>query len=317
MTNVYLGVWLTEEQINRIENVLNRYEGRITDDATTADVIIGEPTLETIHSNKNLKWVQMTWAGTDKYTTKAALDKGGFPKQVKLTNASGGLGVIMSEYAIGAILSVYRMFPTYWQQQSIGLWRDAGKEDTLEGKRALLLGTGDIGSNLARKLKAFDVEVVGVRRSKDNKPQYFDEMYGFESIDELLPTADLVVCSLPNKPNTRGLLSRKRLEAMKKDAVLLNMGRGTLLDLDDLNDVLNKGHLRAAILDVFSMEPLPCEHPLWKQERAMLTPHIAGPSIGHCQKTQDKIVDICCENLERFFNNKELLHIIKREDFEY
>lgn len=315
--NIYIRVEFTEEQKKKIENIIKRYDSVISDDINTADIIIGEPDLEIVHNNKNLKWIQMTWAGTDKYTSRLALGKGGFPKEkVKLTNASGAFGVIMAEYAVGAILSAYRKLPIYKEQQKNCVWKDAGSEDTLEGKRALLLGTGDIGTKLAKRLKAFDVEVVGVRRNKDNKPEYFDKMYGFEDIDDLLPTADLVICSLPNKPNTRGLLTRTGLHSMKKDAVLLNMGRGTLLSLDDLQAVLEEGYFKAVILDVMNPEPLPANHPLWKHERVTITPHIAGPSIGHCIKTQEKIVDICCENLERFFEGKELLHEIKTEDFE-
>ena len=280
-----------------------------------ANIIIGEPDLALIRQNDVLEWVQMTWAGTDKYTIKSS--DYGFPKHVQLTNMSGAFGIIMSEYAIGAILALYRHFPTYWQQQKNAIWMDAGAEDSLYGKMVLLLGTGDIGSNLAKRLKAFGTTNIGIRRDITEIPDGFDEICGFEQLDELLTRADIVACSLPNKPQTRNLLTKERLLKMKKEAVLLNMGRGGLMDTNVLADVLETGHLKGVVLDVSSPEPLPKEHPLWKCDRVMITPHIAGPSIGHCPATQDRIVDACCENVKRYFLGEALLHKIEDKEFEY
>lgn len=299
----------------KVQFTQNLKEEQILECMQNANIIIGEPDLALIHQNQKLEWVQMTWAGTDKYTVKNS--EYGFPKRVLLTNMSGAFGVIMSEYAIGAILALYRHFPTYWNQQKAGLWKDAGAEESLYGKTVLLLGTGDIGSNLAKRLKAFGTTNIGVRRDVSQRSEGFDEMHGFEQLDELLAKADIVACSLPNKPLTRNLFTKERLLTMKKNAVLLNMGRGSLIDTAALVEVLETGHLKGVVLDVTNPEPLPQEHPLWKYERVMITPHIAGPSIGHCPATQDRIVDACCENLRRYFAGAELLHRIEDKDFEY
>ncbi len=279
-----------------------------------AHIIIGEPDIVQIRQNHDLEWVQMTWAGTDKYTMKQEGE--GFPKHVQLTNASGAFGVIISEYVIGAILALYRNFPTYWNQQRAGIWQDAGAEESLYGKTVLLLGTGDIGSNLAKRLKGFGTTNIGVRRDVSKIPEGFDEVYGFESLDELLAKADIVACSLPSKPQTRGLFGEERLKRMKKNAVLVNVGRGSLIDTDALVHVLESGLLKGVVLDVTAPEPLPVQHPLWGCERVMLTPHISGKSIGHCPATQERIIDICCENIQRYFAGEELLHLIKDVDFE-
>ncbi|MBE5877902.1 MAG: D-2-hydroxyacid dehydrogenase [Lachnospiraceae bacterium] len=277
----------------------------------TAHVVVGQPDMELISDNQNLEWIQMTWAGTDKYTCNQ-----GFPKHVQLTNASGAFGMIMSEYAIGAILSLYRRFPKYWQQQREHIWQDAGSEACLYGKTVLLLGTGDIGSNLAKRLEAFGTYNIGVRRESSKMVDGIHEMHDFEELDELLGRADIVACSLPNKPQTRGLLTKERMLRMKKDAVLLNMGRGSLIDTEDLVEVLEEEHLRGVILDVVNPEPLPKTHPLWDMERVMLTPHVAGPSIAHCEVTQDRIVDICCENIQHYLQGEPLRNRIGREEFE-
>ncbi len=277
----------------------------------TVHIIIGEPDIAWITDNHNLEWVQMTWAGTDKYTCNP-----GFPKHVQLTNASGAFGMIMSEYAIGAILSLYRRFPKYWQQQREHIWQDSGSEECLYSKTVLLLGTGDIGSNLAKRLEAFGTYNIGVRRNAGECLPGFHEMHGFDELDELLGRADIVACSLPNKPQTRGLFTKERLLRMKKDAVLLNMGRGSLIDTDALVEVLEAEHLRGVVLDVVSPEPLPKTHRLWDMDRVMLTPHIAGPSIAHCEVTQDRIVDICCENIQRYLRGQSLRNKIEVEEFE-
>lgn len=315
----------TKEQQNRLSQAAQGYaqvqfmtemeENQAKECMNHAHVIIGQPELAEIAQNEVLEWVQMTWVGTDKYTVKNS--EYGFPKHIQLTNMSGALGVIMSEYAIGAILALYRHFPVYWEQQKQGIWKDAGAEESLYGKTVLLLGTGDIGTNLAMRLKAFGTTNIGIRRNTENVPEGFDKMYGFEQLDKLLPEADIVACSLPNKPLTRKLLTKERLYAMKKDAVLLNMGRGTLLDINSLSEVLEAGHLKGVILDVMNPEPLPKDHPLWSYERVMITPHIAGPSLGHCPATQERVIVACCENIKRYFSGEALLHRIEDADFEY
>lgn len=288
----------------------------------TANVIIGEPELETIWKNPNLDWVQMTWAGTDIYTTERAnkvspSGQRGFPKGVTLTNASGALGVIMAEYAIGAILALYRRFPTYWKQQQACIWQDAGSEESIYGKTVLLLGTGNIGTELAARCKAFGARTIGFRRNPSIVPAQFDEMYALDELDRWLPKADIIACSLPNKPNTRHFLHLDRLHQIKKGALLLNMGRGTLIDCDELYQVMCEERLRGVVLDVTDPEPLDAKHPLWKMEHVMITPHIAGPSIGHCADTQNRVVEICCENIKRYFTKEPLLHTIEDTDFEY
>lgn len=276
-----------------------------------ADVIIGEPDIDLINECKSLKWLQMTWAGTDKYTCNK-----GFPQNVILTNMSGAFGTIMSEYAIGAILSIYRKFPTYQNNQKECLWQDAGSEESLYGKTVLLLGTGDIGSNLAIRLKAFGTKNIGIRRNVNIVPEGFDEMHGFDELEKILPQADIVACSLPNKPLTRHLFDKKMLKRMKKNALLLNMGRGSLIITDDLIEVLEDGWLKGVILDVTEPEPLPKDNKLWKMQNVILTPHIAGPSMAHCPDTEDRIIDICCNNLQSYMNGDDLKNVIPKEEFE-
>ena len=270
-----------------------------------AEICIGEPPLALVQQAEKLRWVQMTWAGTDIYTRRT-----GFPERVTLTNASGAFGRTSSEYGLGGILTMYRNFPAYREQQKHAVWQSAGAERTLFGKTVLVLGTGDLGGNVAKRLSGFDTVTVGVRRSKGELPPYFNEVRTFDELDALLPQADVVVGCLPNTPETAGLLSEKRLRSMKKDALLVNVGRGTLLSTDTLARVLADGQLSGAVLDVADTEPLPPSSPLWGMENVLLTPHVSGRGFGHDKGTEQLIWEIVTANLTRYLEGKPLRNIV-------
>ena len=270
-----------------------------------AEICIGEPRMELVERAECLRWVQMTWAGTDIYTRRA-----GFPENVVLTNASGAFGRTISEYVLAGILAMYRNFPAYREQQKHAVWQSAGAERTLFGKTVLVLGTGDLGGNVAKRLSGFDTVTVGVRRSKGELPPHFNEVRTFDELDALLPQADVVVGCLPNTPETAGLLSEKRLRSMKKDALLVNVGRGTLLSTDTLARVLADGQLSGAVLDVADTEPLPPSSPLWGMENVLLTPHVSGRGFGHDKGTEQLVWEIVTANLTRYLEGKPLHNIV-------
>ncbi len=299
-----------EELLDRFSNRYNitfadRHTPGFEGFLANAEVILGQPHPKALPNAPKLRWLQMTWAGVDRYTLRE-----GFPVgQAVLTNASGAYGPIISEYVLAGILAHYRTIPGYLRNQQNAVWQDLGREECLEGKTALVLGTGDIGSNVAKRLQAFGAHTMGIRRSV--KPQqYFEEIYPMERLDELLPGADIVIGCLPNTPQTRGLLGQKRLLTMKADALLVNVGRGSLIITDDLVQVLQSGHLRGAVLDVVDPEPLPAEHPLWRLEQVILTPHISGIAYGHNPATEKRVWQLCFENLERYALGQPLQHLV-------
>lgn len=270
------------------------------------EIVIGEPELDAISASDTLRWVQMTWAGTDKYTR---CEKP-FPEHMRLTNVSGAFGGVMSEYAVSVILSSYRKLSSYHRNQINHIWEDLGAERTLYRKTVLIFGAGDIGTCTAEKLKAFGTFNVGVRRNISNKPECFDEMCLLDQSEQWLGKADIVICCIPNSDKTVHFLNDKRLRLMKDDALLINMGRGSFVVTDDLTKVLSEGHLLGAALDVTEPEPLPPEHPLWDMENVILTPHIAGPSFSHCPQTEDRIAEICIDNLKRYLCGMPLKNLI-------
>lgn len=273
-----------------------------------AEIIFGEPGIREVVECPRLKWIQMSWAGTDIYTMRE-----GFPRKVKVTNARGGFQIVIAEYIMAVLLEMCRNLKAYALQQQEGAWRQLGSEMLLFGKRVLVLGAGDIGTGAAKRLKAFGTTVIGMRRTDRNYPDCFDGMITMEELDEELPLADIVIGCLPNTPKTQGILDEKHLRMMKKEALLVNVGRGSLIDTDALVKVLEDGHLGGVALDVVSPEPLPAEHPLWKIDRVILTPHIAGMSFGYSKDTENRIIHICCQNLERYLEGRELINLV---DFE-
>lgn len=305
MTEVLITAPCSDEvkrRLREFENSCVFSFGDRKSDIGDAEAVIGEPRTEKIRQAKSLNFIQMTWAGADIYTC-----NGAFPQGIRLATASGAFGGVISEYVVGAVLCLYRRFPEYIENQRSALWRDAGAERTLEGKTALILGTGDIGSNIAKRLSAFGTKNIGIRRT-GAPAQYFDEMHTLSNIDALLPRADLVIGCLPNTKETGHILNYDRLCLMKSDALFINVGRGSLIDTDALIRALEERRIAGAILDVLENEPLAADSPLWKMPNVLITPHISGRGFGHDPETEKKVWDICFENLRRYIAGEDIIN---------
>ena len=270
-----------------------------------AEVIVGEPAPERLFGAPRLRWLQLTTAGTDRYTGKA------LPPAMTLTCATGVYGFVIAEYLIGAALAVYRHIPAYARQQEKGLWQPCQPSRCLFGASALVLGTGDLGATFARRLRAFGPrEILGVRRTSAAPLPDFDEVHTAEDLPQLWGRADLVVGCLPATAATRHLVGEEALRAMRPDALLLNVGRGSLVDTDALVRVLAERPGMGAVLDVTDPEPLPPEHPLWKLDNVLITPHVAGIGFGAVPETTERIVDLVCANLRRYRSGEPLQSVV-------
>ena len=263
-----------------------------------AAVILGNPPAKELAVCENLRLLQTGSAGTDQYQRPGVL-----PEGVTLLNASGAYGHSVSEHMFAMLLSVMKRLPAYQDQQRDRIWGDLGPVKTLAGAQVLCVGTGDLGSSFARLCKALGARTAGIRRDVGKSAEGIDEMYPLSHLDDLLTQADVVALMLPHSADTVHLMNRRRLLLMKKDAILLNGGRGTAVDCVALAKVLEDGHLWGACLDVTDPEPLPADHPLWLQERAVLTPHAAGGN--HLAGTADRIAAIALEHLTAFFAQPE------------
>ena len=269
-----------------------------------AEALFGMPTVEQIQAAKNLRWVQIPMAGADRYTKR----REEFPEGVTLTNLSGAFGQSISEFALTMCLMLYKKMELYRDNQKAHCWNDEGAQDSPAGKNLLILGAGDIGCETARLFKGFDCHITGVRRTAREIPEYFDRMITMEDLDEALPEADIIVAALPATPETRGLFDRRRLSLLKPTALLINVGRGNLIDTDALTKCLADGQLGGAGLDVTDPEPLPENHPLWDLPNAIITPHVSGGTFGHLKATENALFDLCRKNMERYRKGEPLLN---------
>ncbi len=269
------------------------------------DVIFGEPDLSTIHAMKKLRWIQMTWVGANKYTS--APD---YPDSVVLTSASGAYGPVISEYILAGLLALNKKLLLYRAQMQQGGWERLEQDDTLEGKRVLILGTGDIGQETAKKLKAFGAYPVGICRTPGRTSPFFEEIYSVDQLDVQLPLADIVVITLPGTTETTGMFDAKRIQMMRPDTVIANVGRGFIVDTEALTVALQNGALKGAVLDVTDPEPLPEKHPLRFMENVILTPHVSGIGWGDNMFTRKRIIDIFCANIRREQENTPKKNVI-------
>jgi phosphoglycerate dehydrogenase-like enzyme len=162
----------------------------------------------------------------------------------------------------------------------------------------LVAGLGEIGREVARLAEAFSMHVLSTRRTEGD-------------LDELLPDADSVVITLPLTAETRGLFDRGRIGLMKPGAILVNIGRGPVVDEEALIDALRSGHLRGAALDVFATEPLPYDSPLWELDNVILSPHTAAQST----RENERIVELFADNLRRYLAGEELRSRIRTDLF--
>lgn len=269
----------------------------------SADIIIGNVPAEYVKESKKLKWLQLNSAGTDGYCEPGVIPEGAY-----LTNATGAYGLAISEHMLGMLLEIKKKLNLYYINQKKHLWKDEGNVTSIEGSTTLVVGLGNIGGDFARKMKALGSYTIGIKRTKGQKPEYIDELYTIEALDEFLPKADIVALSLPGTKDTYHLFDKDKFSLMKKDAIILNVGRGNCICTEDLCDALENGIISGAGLDVTDPEPLPPENKLWDAPGVVITPHISG--FFHLPETLRRIVNISIENLEHFKKREQLKNIV-------
>jgi phosphoglycerate dehydrogenase-like enzyme len=252
---------------------------------------------------QQLKWVQSTGAGVERFL---------FPEfvasPVTLTNASGIHPKQISEHVMGMILAFTRRLNFSVRFQLQKRWERL-PVDELSEKILGVVGLGTIGAEIARKAKCFDMIVIATKRSPVVKPAYVDELLPYTSLGELLECSDFVVLSVPLTPETHHLIGEKELRMMKKTSILINIGRGKLIDERVLIKALQERWIAGAGLDVFETEPLPSSSELWSFENVILTPHNAGSSPHYSQR----VCHLFIENLTRFRGGRPLKNLVDKK----
>lgn len=272
------------------------------------EVLYGLPSPRLLPLMTNLKWFHSCAAGVDAYVKE---DLYVDPATV-LTNSAGTYGPTISEHIIMVILMLLRQYPYFDEIIRARNWVQEVPMRSIAGSRITVLGTGDIGTTFARKAKALGAaHICGVRRSAKPAADCYDKTVTDKELDSVLPDTEILVMALPGTPKTTAILNRDRIALLPRNAIVVNVGRGSAIEQQALMDALNEGRIAGAALDVMVPEPLPKDHPLWETKNLLLTPHCSGNfSLG---LTEDINVNRFCENLLLYSKGETLKHLVDRK----
>ncbi len=277
-------------------------------EVSDADAIIGTVSAELVRAGKRLKWVQVPSAGVERYLHLAPPDLR--DSDIVLTNCKIIQGPEIADHAFALLLATTRRIPRYLSLQRQQTWRrETSGLVELNGKTAVVIGVGGIGSQIAVRAKAFGMRVVGVDPKDLPYAPYLDRVVKPDRLDEVLPEADVVFMAAPHTPETHKMMGPRQFELMKRDSYFIAVSRGKTYDMNALVRALDSQHLAGAGVDVTDPEPLPSGHPLWKFSNVVITPHVAGRSdrIGR------RRLDLFKENLRRFVRGEPLLNVVDKQ----
>ncbi len=229
---------------------------------------------------------------------------------VVVTNFRGIFNDHIAAHIMAFVLAFARGLHRYIPQQLRQEWKPGPEHAVVHLPRstALIVGVGGIGGETARLCAAFGMRVLGVDARREDTPEGVVELHRPDALDHLLPQADFVILTIPHTPQTEGLMDAGRLRLMKPSAFLINIGRGMTVKLDDLNAALRHGEIGGAGLDVYEIEPLPADHPLWTAPNVLLTPHVAG----HGPFLDERRLELITDNARRFANGLPLRNVVDK-----
>jgi len=271
--------------------------------AERAEIMVGwNVPREVIQRAPRLRWIHSTAAGVDQLLFPEVLER-----DVVVTTSSG-IHQPLVEHVFAMMLAMTRRLHVAIRNQLLRKWeRRQATGEEIRGKTLGVLGLGRIGAEIAEKAHVFDMRVIGTKRTPDPVP-HVDRVLPPSGMSEVLAASDIVVIALPLTPETQGLIGERELRGMKPSALLINIGRGPILQEAAVIRALREGWIAAAALDVFEREPLPADSPLWAMENVLITPHVSGTSPRY----MDAAVPLFCENLACFLRGAPLLNLVDK-----
>ncbi len=251
-----------------------------------------------------VRWVHYMWAGLDGVLFPELLESA-----VPVTNGRGVFSEGLGEFAVAAMLYFAKDFGRMGRSQRAGLW-DPFEVDWLSGRTVGIVGYGEIGRSVARRATALGMSVVALRRRPElsQGDSHIAGIYGPEHLRDMLARTDYLVACAPLTPGTRGMIGSGELDALPQGAVVINVGRGPVIDEGALVRALERNRIRGAALDVFDTEPLPPGHPFFRLENVLLSPHCADRTPDWL----DNAMQLFLDNLERFRSGRPLRNLIDK-----
>jgi phosphoglycerate dehydrogenase-like enzyme len=251
-----------------------------------------------------LKWFHSFSAGMDPVMNSEIADL-----PILISNSSGIHSKTIAEHTMGFILAHNRTFPFMFQKQREHVWAKGMTRDPVEalGKKIGIVGAGAIGTQIAKRAKAFEMYTIGLRRTPIAN-EYFDEMLGPDKLDDMISRSDYLVIATPLTAETKHMIDAGRLAKMKNTALLINIARGAVVDEEALIEALRENRIGGAALDVVTEEPLDTDSPLWDFENVMITPHMSADAPILVQFA----VDFFCNSIRIYREGGQIPNIMSR-----
>ena len=285
-----------QEQLNKLENLgyeivfIQDERKALSIDVSYIDAVVCNSLFlyNNIEWFKNLRTIQLTSAGLDRVPLEYIKEKG-----IELFNARGVYSIPMAEWAILKILEIYKKSRVFYKNQEQYKWEKQRDLLELTDKTAAIIGYGSVGTEIAKRLKAFGVKVIGVGRS-EVESEYLNEYLLIDDLEAVLVKSDIVILTLPLTDDTRHLIDKDKISIMKDNTLLINVSRGGIIDETELIKSLREDKFLGIALDVFEEEPL-VKSPLWDFENVIITPHNSFVS----DKVNERLFELMIENLSR------------------
>jgi D-2-hydroxyacid dehydrogenase (NADP+) len=291
----------------RANIIVSRSRSELADAIPRAEIFFGWRFSENYYQQaKNLRWVHLASAGID-----GGLPPAIFDDDIIITCSKGLHPAAMADTAMGMMLALTRNLHFARELQKERRWAFdivSSGVGILEGKTLGIIGAGFVGQAIAKRAKAFGMKVIGIN-SDGHKAAGFAEIGSISRLPWLLKQSDIVVMTIPSTDKTQNLLGPRQFALMKKGAILINIGRGRVIDQNALLNAINEGKIAGAGLDVFAEEPLPEKSPLWEIPNVIITPHIAGMMPEHIERVTNLFLD----NLEKYLAGKKLSGLVSKK----
>ena len=276
----------------------------------SGEVVYGIPDLSsaelvrTVTANPGLRWLMTMAAGGGAQVLSAGLPDEAL-ERVTFTTSAGAHGIPLAEWAIFGVFAGTKGLGRLQRQKRDHEWPARVVGRPIQGSTLLIAGLGGIGQEVAKRGKALGMTVIGLKRAASEVP-FVDEVYPISELLDVVGRADHIVLTLPGTALTTKLFGAEVFAAAKPGVTVVNVGRGTVIDEDALVDALGSGQVGFAALDVFAVEPLPADSPLWDLDNVLISPH----SSGLDNLEDERICDIFCANLRRYLDGEPMKNVI-------
>lgn len=298
----------TDDEMKNLENlgyeIIFRDERSITfsDEIKDVDLMVCFDPFNKIDIElfPNLKWIQLLSAGINQVPLDKVLSQ-----NIILTNNRGGYSIPIAEWIVLKILEMIRNSKEFYDKQNKKIWKMDTSLLELYGKTVGFVGTGSIAVEAAKRLEGFGVKILGIN-SSGNNVDHFHQCFSIDKINDVVSQCDFIVIAAPYTDKTHHLIDENVFASMKDGTYLVNIARGSIIAENALINNLKSGKIKKAALDVFEVEPLPEDNPLWEMDNVIVTPHNSWASEMYSRRRYE----IAYKNMERYINKNDLINVV-------